>query len=487
MFKIENVLKSSWPKLSWVCILYAKTKRIKVFHGPMVEINENWLVEGVWNREFSSGDFDLTDLFFGSGLRLREKKIVFVSSGSTFDRLLYCDTKDKFFVSNTLPGLLQVSNMRLKDDYRNYTYDSYSIIRGLKNNISAIPTDNTFITKLYYKNLTFDLRNWNYIETDKPELSPDFDCYEKYSEYLFNEANNLGKNISCKDRKYKILPLSTISKGYDSCAASVVAKYAGCKKTVTIAKASSVWQSSDSGKEIAKLLGMQCKEYPRTSHYYPDEIALWAGEGRAGILNWTLFDYHKPLTLLFTGCHGEKVWDRVNHDHADPFVRRDTSSHGFCELRLLRGVFQTPVPFWGVKKSGQIKKITHQSDMKRFYLNKDYDKPIARRIVEEHGVPRRIFGMTNKNTSLESPFRWPYSNSSQKSFQKYLKKQGIKPLTIFQVKILRFFFTFYQLFYINLGKKFGCPDPKTIALNKIPGILNIYQWANHNLMRYYKL
>ena len=113
------------------------------------------------------------------------------------------------------------------------------------------------------------------------------------------------------------------------------------------------------------------------------EEAIWAATGRAGILNWTQFDYPEPLCLMFTGCHGEKMWDRVCHDHPDPFVRRDEASLGFCEFRLFKGVFQCVVPFWGVRHSHELRAITLSDEMKPWYMNRDYDKPIARRIVED--------------------------------------------------------------------------------------------------------
>ena len=190
----------------------------------------------------------------------------------------------------------------------------------------------------------------------------------------------------------------------------------------------------------------------RAPEQYPDEIALWAGEGRPGIINWTQFEFPKPLCLLFTGCHGEKLWDRVSHDHPDPFVRRDTSSLGFCEFRLHAGVFQCVVPFWGVRHSRELHRITAE-EMQPWYFGKDaYDKPIARRIVEDAGVPRKAFGTVNKNTSLESRFLWPYSPEAQASFSEYLAARGVEGFSPARASRLRAWAKLEGLVYYNVLK-----------------------------------
>ena len=79
----------SWPRLAWVAELKQGLEKITIFHGSDVETTEQWCVEAVWAGDYSRGDFDQTDLIFGSGIRCRDNKAVFVSSGSTLDRLWY--------------------------------------------------------------------------------------------------------------------------------------------------------------------------------------------------------------------------------------------------------------------------------------------------------------------------------------------------------------------------------------------------------------
>ena len=52
-----------------------------------MEVCDTWFCEAVWDGDYEAGDFDLTDLVFGSGGRLRDERAIFVSSGTTVDRL----------------------------------------------------------------------------------------------------------------------------------------------------------------------------------------------------------------------------------------------------------------------------------------------------------------------------------------------------------------------------------------------------------------
>ena len=224
--------------------------------------------------------------------------------------------------------------------------------------------------------------------------------------------------------------LSSISSGYDSPAAAVVAREAGCTHTITIGKSSSYWRGSDSGKPIADKLGMTCDEYDRTASSYPDEVAVWAGCAWGGTLNYTLFEYPSPLCLFFTGWHGDTMWnlnDRIDPElqsHSDPFVRPDIGALGLCELRLMRGLWHCTVPFWGVRHAHELVKVTHSDEMIPWRIGGPYDKPIARRLAEEAGADRESFGQLKKNASLPDPFRWPRSPSDQASFREYLVELG---------------------------------------------------------------
>lgn len=94
-FRFHSV--ADWPKLAWVAEWRADEEKLIVRHGGCAELSNEWIVEGVWDEPFENGDFDKTDIFFGSGIRYRAGKYIFVPSASMFDRILYLKKKIVYF------------------------------------------------------------------------------------------------------------------------------------------------------------------------------------------------------------------------------------------------------------------------------------------------------------------------------------------------------------------------------------------------------
>ena len=265
---IPRLIKE-WPKLAWVATFKDGAETVEVYHGPCVEANAEWCVEAVWAGEFSPGAFDQTDLVFGTGIRCRDDQSVFVSSGTLFDRLCYCQHKGSWYVSNSLPGLMAMAELVLVDEYEGYMRDVLSMTRGLGRYVRTIKAEPVDVQLMYYNNLVYggsDLK-----EREKPDSAPEFADFQTYYDVLVETAKQLGANARASARTNRIALLSSISSGYDSTASSVIAREAGCKHTVTIEKSSSLWRGSDSGRPITERLGLTCKGYPRTAATSPLE------------------------------------------------------------------------------------------------------------------------------------------------------------------------------------------------------------------------
>ena len=76
--------------------------------------------------------------------------------------------------------------------------------------------------------------------------------------------------------------------------------------------------------------------------------------------------------------------------------RSDLGGHGFSEFRLVVGFIQLPFPYLGARQMQDILEITESSEMDPWRLGNGYDRPISRRIAEEAGVPRQLFGQSNR-------------------------------------------------------------------------------------------
>jgi len=476
-------LVPTWPKLAWVAEIAKGSDEVRVYHGPMVETADDWVVEAVWAGDFAAGDFDRTDLVFGSGVRLRGNTLVFVSAGSTLDRLCYSRSATTYRVSNSLGALLSRARLWLRDDYPDYGTDIKAICRGLQAYKRSLPTTGSAVELVYFNNLLSDGQALR--ETEKPDAAPRFERFGDYHGYLLRAASRIAENAADRARTYPVSLLTSISSGYDSVASTVLARRVGCNRAVTITSSTSLWRGSDSGAGIAELLGLECRSYPRTSSRFPCEESVWAVAGRPGLVNWTLFDYPEPLCVFFTGCHGDKMWERTTRPLADPFAIPSVAQLGFSEYRLLQGVFHCPVPHWGTRHVDEIHRLSAGQEMEPWTLHKHYDRPIARRIAEEAGVPRRAFGQRKRNTAHEAEFLWPYSQESKERFALYLRHRGIEPPSNAWVKAARRLSHWDNLVYMNLTKPLGFDLGLRRRLHH-PGSALIFQWANHELKKRYE-
>lgn len=59
-----------------------------------------------------------------------------------------------------------------------------------------------------------------------------------------------------------------------------------------------------------------------------------------------------------------------------------------------------PVPFIGALRHPDLYGIAHSDEMLPYRLGTDYDRPLARRMAEEAGVPRELFGQEKKATGF---------------------------------------------------------------------------------------
>jgi hypothetical protein len=471
-----------WPKLAWLAKCPKNAGMITVYHGPCVETHEQWCVEAAWAGNFAEGNFDQTDLIFGSGIRCRTDQVVFVSSGTTEDRLWHCQKNEFFYASNSLPCLLAGAKLKLRDDYP-YSEDIRSISSGVKKCVRSIPTVSESIQILYFHNLVYDGNHFK--EVEKPDTVSSFETYSDYYNFLVSSAQILRDNLKNSNRRYPIIPLATVSTGYDSCAAAVIAKHAGCQQAVTIEQSTSFWRGSDSGMDVACQLGLACKTYNRTAKRYPLEETIWSVNGRAGTVNWTLFDYPEPLCLLFTGSYGDGVWDRRRIQLADPLAGAAAGLGGLCEFRLFKGIFICSVPFWGRRHFNEVQNISFSKEMGPWTLYNDYDRPIPRRIVEEAGVFRDAFGKRKKNTSLETPFLWPYSPETKARFRKFLKNHNLYAPSDIVLAMIRLGSYANSIIYTNLTRRLGWSNIGERYL-KFKAHSLLFYWSNHELCLHYE-
>jgi hypothetical protein len=428
IFTLQSRGIAPWPSLAWIAVCRRADPTIEIFHGLGVEIAPDWYCEAVWAGPFEEGDFDKSDLVFGSGGRIRPGSIVFVSSGTTLDRLHSIEREDSVLVSNSLPCLLWFGHARLDQNYTQYFHDFDTLAGGFERYKPSLATSAGPVRLTYFHNLLWD---GNQLAVIKKELHPrDFSDFSKYRQFLDHSLEEIAGNMSAAGRQKRFSMIGTMSSGYDSACAAALALPHGLQEVFSFKTGRG--GEDDSGTRVADALGFKLLLIGRDAwrdHTLP-EVPFLATQASGGDVFFRGAEDRLPQRVLITGFHGDKVWGTMPWEGANEMSRGDTSGTGLSEYRLSVGFIHIPLPFLGATQSTDIVRISQAPEMNPWRLSNWYDRPICRRILEEAGVPRDAFGMTKKAVSIifwqNGDFLTPQSRSDCRSF---LRANGLQVRT----------------------------------------------------------
>lgn len=387
-----------WPPLTWLARCERTSALITVFHGRQVEVTDEWFCEAVWAGEYASGDLDQTDIIAGSGARVRGNQITFVSAGSTVDRLNSLEAEDYVWVSNSLSCLLATLNGRIDPTYSRYYRDLKSIVEGLDKYRRYLKTSLGPIQLTYFDNLKWDGEALKV--QPKPGLNRDFNTFHSYRAFLESSINALAANMTDNAREFSYNFLGTLSSGYDSATITTLAQPVGCTEVICVDRARG--DDDDSGEPLAPFLKVTPRIIKRDdwrSMTLP-EAPFIASDGKGEDVFFKGAESLLAGRVLLTGFHGDKVWAKHPEDLSENIVRGDQSGLDLSEYRLQVGFIHCPLTFWGVRQIRDINRISNSAEMKEWDVAGDYSRPICRRIVEEAGVPREMFGTRKRAASV---------------------------------------------------------------------------------------
>ena len=363
----------------------------------MVEIHDSWFCEAVWDDSYESCGFDQTDIVFGSAGSTRDGGFTFVSSGSTNDRLQSLSTNGTTWVSNSLVCLLSSVNAALAVAYDEY-YDNFeSIVQGLQRYKPTLETSAGHVRLTYFHNLRWD--GQTLVEHRKPDLSRDFSTFAAYRIFLESTIEKLAANAASPERRFPYRLLATLSSGYDSPAVAAVARKAGVDEAISFANGRG--GHPDDGREIGKILGIKVTLISRDAWRSKPfvEVPFIAADAKGEDVHFAGAEEALMERVLLTGFHGSS-WSKELEPVDANIVRRDQSGLSLTEYRLSAGFIHVPVPFLGTRQLRDIHAIGHASEMAPWDIGGQYNRPIARRIIEESGVPRGKFAATKKAASV---------------------------------------------------------------------------------------
>jgi len=413
---------------------------VSIHHGPFVEVRESFFIEGVWNGEFEKGEFGATDCVFGSGAILGDRSVLFVSSASTTDYLYYQRSDKRVVVSNSLPLLLSYIDESLDPHFTGYPPIHYSITEGIEDYIREIPTLKGCVTRLIYRNLEVSPARVAEVEKDMP---PRFHSFADYYSYVVENYRRIVDNARDPKREILMQIFSTQSKGYDSTAVNAIAAKFGIDKVFTVSKGKNSRylatndaskQVDDDGSAVCKAIGLDCIVIDRRSFAkeFDQEYLYYAGLHANQDANLKdINGYVSTASILLTGTLGE-IW--YTHScilnggfHTDSELKRgDLGCHGLAEIRLAVGFIQLPLPYIGARRREDILRITESPEMEPWRLGTSYDRPIPRRIAEEAGIPRDLFGQVKTGSVVLFPQpSVPYGKQLREEYFDFLVREGL--------------------------------------------------------------
>lgn len=409
----------SLPRLAWCARIGADRPAVTVVHGPWVEAREQFFCEGAWSADFAAGRFADSPAFFGSGAALAEGGVLFSTPTHILERLNAIRVGDEVLVSNSLAFLLEQAGDSYDPDYKFYRYDILTLLRGLDRYKRHIPTrDGRRVELFYHCNILVrpDLR----IERRQKPLPERFTTYAEYIDRTREAIAAIHRNATDPARGVRYEPLGTISTGYDSPFCALLAREVGCEEAITFSEARAIFGGGgDSGREIGEMIGMRVTEFDRRGYLQvpgcPEAEFVASGTGGEEVVFAPLQDV-LPGKIFFTGYVGDGAWSRLPGKITRHLRMTYPGGTSMGEFRLRVGFIHLPVPTLAYIHRPELYAISNAPEMAPWSVGTDYDRPIPRRFVEEHGVPRHLFGQRKQAVTQHVDVRDPEPVMRPESF-----------------------------------------------------------------------
>ncbi len=409
---ITIAVEPGLPALAW--LVESDGSRLRARCGPAVEIAGDGLFEGCWAADFPSFDFDRAPYVFGTGMRLRDGLPVFVPPSHTLDALYVWLCGSGYCVSNSLAFLCEHAGIDLP--YAGYGRRFASVVLGIERYKTRVHRNSEgSLHRVVYD--PFRIAG-GALRRDRIDATQRFGDFAGYRAHLTEVLRRSAENAAHPDRKQTYSPLATCSTGYDSSACAVLASEIGCRTAITFGVDRT--GKPDSGREVGEHLSLEVTELPgHAERWAPDGLA--EAEFCTSCLGGDDLVFLQaaetlPNRMVLTGFHGDSVWG-LDKPVGTTIERGDLSGGSLGELRLRLPFVHLPLPFVGARAWPDIRRIGHAEEMRPYRIGGKYDRPIPRRILEEAGVPRSLFGQEKKMVStLVFIDRTRLSPESQRDF-----------------------------------------------------------------------
>ena len=341
---------------------------------------------------------------------------------------LFVIKKDNnLFASNSMPFVLMMAQEELNPDYYDYEYDFNTSLLGYYRSRRTTPllSGNMLMT---YRGCTLYVSPDLSIEEQRHNPHFLISDFSSYKDTVTGILSRIVDNAQSPYRKFQYGMATTISRGYDACASSALAKAVGCDTSLSLI--SPAKYLNDDGRDIAIKMGYT-HLVTADADEYKNNVTLEEAKnlctgGGGGTLFLAGFSSTINGRLLFTGRRGDSIWERkhLNVNNDLDFSYGNPMGQGSIEEALFGNFIEIPVPLICGNQWEDIARISNSEEMKPWSVRDRYDRPIARRLVEEMGVPRDSFGQQKAGAGVTVDFETIRSvrrKMSEKSYEDFLK------------------------------------------------------------------
>lgn len=395
------------PPLAW--LLDLRPPRPTLVCGGDVELLADGFFEGCWAGAFAAGEFDRARHVFGSGARRTGGgRWLFVPPSHTLEAIYFLQQGNGYVASNSLAFLTRWAGIELPFDpgiaarmisVRDGT-DCYQeeLFQGAGWSIRRVCFDNV------------ELGPEGLRRVPKPAFTERFADFATYRAYLLKALGAVAANGADPRRRCRYELSSTCSSGYDSTACTALVAQLGARRAFTIASARG--GGSDSGRAIIERLGLEVVEVDRPVRPEGDASpeAEFIATGMGGDeFPFAAFAPHLRYTILLTGLGGERLWGLEGPISRNAHQNDEPAGASLAEFRLRCGFVHLPAGWIGFESQPELRLLCWSDEMRPWRLGTDYERPIARRLIEESGVPRGMFATVKLATSMSfnyAPLWW---------------------------------------------------------------------------------
>lgn len=369
--------------------------------GSDVEIDGDGLIAGAWAGDFAGRGIATASTSVGTALRLIEGRAVAVVGTASSTSIAVSRVGPRIIVSNSMGFALAAAGDEVATSYPFYPQDIISFAVDAQRYRRFLPTRRGTLA-LHYGSTVIAPDGTTAAWADTPP--PPFPDYAAYRGHLLAETSALFANCADPGRRRRYTPLAGISAGYDSPAAAVIAREAGCREGFTFRQPHDGPASEDdNGVEIGRRLGLAMTEHDTFA--FRDlpgqhDIEYIAASFSSGQVYLAALGDRLGGRIMVTGNGGDMAWSRHFGERQTPHFPSYRGGYSHAERLLRAPALDLAMGLVGASRYQDVGAISRSAELAPWSVGGSYDRPIPRRIIEEAGIPRGSFATAKRRVTL---------------------------------------------------------------------------------------